>query len=198
MKVKNPYLSRYSWLQLKKARIKIWHQKQRYEQKITQTNSFLCCMARFSLIQQYCAKWGEKSRQNTLNEPKLQTRWMLRVFQKKISHRSATVWTYILEKPSVLRQALGCQCFCDVVEGKQRSVLLQAILTLHWLEQNGNELRPLPWAIQAGHLRYQHCNLGCYLFQNRDRKQNNHHQQNITRQQMAMLGKMIIYGKNKG
>lgn len=51
--------------------------------------------------------------------------------KRKISHKSTTVWTYILEKPSVLRQALGCQRFCDMVEGKQCSVLLQAILTLY-------------------------------------------------------------------
>lgn len=96
---------------------------------------------------------------------------MLKDFSKeRFSHKSTTVWTYVLEEPSVLRQALGCQRFCDMVEGEQRSVLLQAILTLHRLQQNGNELRPLLWAIQAGHLRYQHCNLGCNLQQNRDRK----------------------------
>lgn len=82
---------------------------------------------------------------------------------KRFPIEAATVWTYILEKPSVLRQALGGQCFGDVVEGEQRSVLLQAILALHWLQQNGNELWPLPGAIQASHLGDEHCNLGGYL-----------------------------------
>lgn len=42
-------------------------------------------------------------------------------------------------------------------------MLLQAILTLHRLEQNGDELWPLPGAVQTGHLGYQYCDLGCYL-----------------------------------
>lgn len=50
---------------------------------------------------------------------------------KRLPIEAATVWTYILEKPPVLCQALGRQCFGDVVEGEQRSVLLQAILALH-------------------------------------------------------------------
>lgn len=71
-------------------------------------------MARFSLIPAY-GGIDEECQKSSRN----------------ISHRSTTVWTYILEKPSILCQALGCQRFCDVVEGKQRSVLLQAILTLY-------------------------------------------------------------------
>lgn len=39
--------------------------------------------------------------------------------------------TYILKKSSVLRQSFGRKGFCDMVEGEQGSVLLQAILTLH-------------------------------------------------------------------
>lgn len=89
-------------------------------------------MARFNLIPAHrgTAQNGKETLQNTLNEPK-PYQMNAKSFSKKISHRSTTVWTYILEKPSVLCQALGCQCFCDVVEGKQCSVLLQAILTLY-------------------------------------------------------------------
>lgn len=57
-----------------------------------------------------------------------------------------------------------------MVEGKQCSVLLQAIVTLHRLQQDGNKLRPLPGAIQTSHLGYQHGNLGRYLSENKKGK----------------------------
>lgn len=161
MKVKNvrPFTS--PCLQLKEERIK--------------TNEFLFILyvkiQPYSSVWWYWAQW-KKNNTKYIKWMQISTRWrMLKDFSKeRFSHKSTPVWTYILEKPPVLRQALGCQRFCDMVEGEQCSVLLQAILTLDWLQQNGNELRPLLWAIQAGHLRYQHCNLGCNLQQNRDRK----------------------------
>ena len=73
--------------------------------------------------------------------------------------------THILEKPPVLRQTFGREGFGDVIKGEQRSVLLQAVLTLDGLEQNGDELWPLPGAVQTGHLGYQYCNLGRYLLE---------------------------------
>lgn len=167
-------------------------------------NSFSYCVEKFSLIPAHYGGTGHsgKKKQNTkyIKWKQITTRWrMLKDFSKeRFSHKSTTVWTYILEEPSVLRQALGRQRFSDMVEGEQRSVLLQAILTLDWLQQNGNELRPLLGAIQARHLRYQHCNLGCNLQQNRDRKQKkNDHWQIINRGQAAMLEGFRISGRNQ-
>lgn len=42
-------------------------------------------------------------------------------------------------------------------------MLLQAIVTLDWLQQDGNQLGPLPGAIQSGHLGDQHSDLRRYL-----------------------------------
>lgn len=61
-----------------------------------------------------------------------------------------------------------------MIEGQKRSVLLKTILTLHRLEQNGNELRPLPGAVQTSNLGYQYCNLGCYLLDKHTRPEAKH------------------------
>ena len=68
--------------------------------------------------------------------------------------------THVLEEPPVYGEALGGQGLGDVVEGEQRAVLLQAVLPLHRLQQDGDELGPLAWAVQPRHLGNQHRNLG--------------------------------------
>lgn len=72
-------------------------------------------------------------------------------------------WAHILKEPSVLSQTFGREGFGDMMEGEQRPVLPQAVLTLHRLQENGDELWPLPGAVQTGHLGYQYCDLGGYL-----------------------------------
>jgi len=74
-----------------------------------------------------------------------------------------------------------------MIERQQCSVLLQAILTLHGLQQNWNELRPLPGAVQTGHLGYKYCDLGCYLLgESTGRKKKITSSTAITLQKVAM------------
>ncbi len=46
-----------------------------------------------------------------------------------------------------------------MVEGEQGSVLLKAVLNFHRLQQNRDQLGPLPRTVQACHFSNQHCYL---------------------------------------
>lgn len=47
-------------------------------------------------------------------------------------------------------------------------MLLQAVVTLDRLQQDGNQLGPLPGAIQSGHLGDQHSDLRRYLLERKE------------------------------
>lgn len=56
-------------------------------------------------------------------------------------------------------------------------MLLQAVVTLDRLQQDGNQLGPLPGAIQSGHLGDQHSDLRRYLLERKEAETVASHQQ---------------------
>lgn len=68
--------------------------------------------------------------------------------------------THILEESPIGGEAFGGQSLCDVVERKQGSMLLKTVLDLHGLQQNRDQLGPLPRTVQTCHFSDEHCYLG--------------------------------------